>query len=115
MDDDAKSLFKKAFEWTKNKNAFLQYVVGSGKLGFFKNHMICSNPIFFIWFKPDEKKSDQKWFFSTLIFWREKLFCGLFSRVKKATIQLFESKSQYRTYFFQMRWKSNQDILPTFP
>ena len=38
--------------------------------------------------------------FSTLKFWLEKLFCGVFSRVKrvkKSTIQLFKSKSQYRT------------------
>ena len=34
---------------------------------------------------------------------------------EKSTIQLFMSKSQYRTYFFQMRWKSNQIITPTFP
>ena len=49
-------------------------------------------------------------------FWLEKLFCGVFSRVKRVkksiTIQLFKSKSQYRTWFYQMRWKRNQDITP---
>ena len=33
-------------------------------------------------------------------------------RMKKSTIiQLFGSKFQYRTYFFQMRWKSNPSKL----
>ena len=38
--------------------------------------------------------------FSILKCWRENLFCGVFSwvkRVKKSTIQVFKSKSQYRT------------------
>ena len=39
----------------------------------------------------------------------------LFHRVKKFTIQLFQSRSQYRTKFFHIRWKSNQDITPNFP
>ena len=42
-----------------------------------------------------------------LKFWQEKLFCGGFFRVKwlkKFTIHLFMTKSQYRTWSFQMRF-----------
>ena len=31
--------------------------------------------------------------------------------VKKSTIQIFLSKSQIRMQFFQMRWKSNHDMI----
>ena len=47
---------------------------------------------------PSRRMNEQ--LFSTLKFCLEKLFCGVFSRVKrvkKSTIQLFQSRSQYRT------------------
>ena len=56
-------------------------------------------------------------YFSSQIVSVENNYCGVFSRVKrvkKSTIQLFKSKSQFGTFFFQMRWKTDQDMTPRY-
>ena len=49
-------------------------------------------------------------FYTEILTGKVVLWCFFSSK----TTQFFKSKSQYRTQFFQMRWKRNQNITPTY-